>query len=133
MKTRPMVLLAGDSVLIDGVAHCLRERQTMDVVRVDPAVADIKTCVMAISPDVIIFEMDTPQSQSILDLLPERSGTLLLGIDLTCNRVMVLNSRECVTRSMLDLYRVFLCELQRSVRPSNGGTVYGQDESTGSG
>ena len=127
METRPVVLLVGDSVLMESVALCLRVKHMLDVVWLDPESVDITQCVKIVQPALIIFELDAPQTQSILSLLRDRPGTLLLGLDLACSRVIVMNSHQCVTHTMRDLYQVFQSEVSRNIRSSNGGTAYGQN------
>ncbi len=106
MEKQPLIALLGDSVLMDGVAVSLGDRQTLGIVRLDLSKNDIHESLRTLRPDLIVFELDSPLSQSILSLLREQTGIPLLGLDLTCNRVVVLNSRHHVPQSMSDLCQV---------------------------
>jgi ABC-type Fe3+-hydroxamate transport system substrate-binding protein len=106
MGKQPLIALLGDSVLMDGVAFSLRDRQTLGVVRIGPSGHSIEESLKSLQPDLIVFELDSPLSQSILSLLKEQNGIPLLGLDLTCNRVVVLNSHHHIASTMSDLCRV---------------------------
>ena len=75
----------------------------MDFVTVGGSIESLK-------PEYIMFELDTPQTNDVLALLSKLPGTLLLGIDLNCSRVFVINSQEYITRSMKDLNHLFELE-----------------------
>jgi hypothetical protein len=100
MIKRPLVVLLGDSVLIDGVAVSLEGCQELGVARLDTPVIDIEACIQTLKPDVVVFELDSLYSLHILSLLTEQPGIQLVGLDLTSSRVLVLNSRQHTTRSM---------------------------------
>ena len=111
MRKHPLVALLGDSLLMDGVTVSLRERQALYVVRLEPSGNDMGERLKSLRPDLIVFELDTPLSQSILSLLKEQNGIPLLGLDLTCSRVVVLNSRHHTPQTMSDLCQVVQDEL----------------------
>ena len=100
MIKRPLVVLLGDSVLIDGVAVSLGGCQELGVARIDTLVVDIEACIQSLKPDVVVFELDSLYSLHILSLLTEKPGIQLVGLDLTSSRVLVLNSRQHTTRGM---------------------------------
>ena len=133
MESRLAVLFIGDSVLLESVALCLMERPMLDVTWINPQSTDIKQSVMNIKPDLILFELDAPCTQSIISLLRDQPGTLLLGIDLACSRVIVINSHQCDTHTMRDLNRVFQSEVDRIIKSSNGGTMSGQNKRSDTG
>ena len=105
MAKSPLVALLGNSLIIDGVAESITSRQRWDVVRIEPH--DFEQRVNSLKPDLIVYELGNPQSSSILSLLSEQPGTLLLGLDSSCSRVVVMNSHQHITRTMQDLYHVF--------------------------
>jgi hypothetical protein len=104
-------VLLGDSLLVDSVAVGLGAREALDVVRMDAIAADTGEGLKTLKPDLIIFELDTPWSPAIFSVLREQPGTQLLGLDLTCSQVLVLNSHPHPTRNMEELCQLVQTEL----------------------
>ena len=127
MKKRPLVVLLGDSLLMDGVAVGLGGRRILGVVRMNTSVADIGERLRSLNPDVIVFELDTPRSPAILALLREQPGTLLLGLDQTCSQVIVLNSQQHTTRTMKELCQLVQTEVGHKAHSRIEGELIGSD------
>ena len=121
MEKQPLVVLLGDSVLIDGVAVGLAGRQVPSMVRIDTFTPDIAERLKYLKPDMIVFELDTPWSSSIFSLLREQPGILLLGLDLDSSQVIVLNSYRYITRTMNDLYQIVRVQAGQQALLSKGG------------
>ncbi len=100
------IWIIGNTVLMDGVANCLEERQVKNLVRWDTLNTELDANLQTSQPGLIIFELDTPGSYMLLDLLKEQPGIQLLGIDRNSNQVIVLNSSRRKTRTMTDLYQI---------------------------
>lgn len=109
MRDHPLVLLVGDSLLMDSVADSLARSNLLEFNRLD--FIENGELIKALKPEYIVFELDTPQADAVLALLRKRPGTLLLGVDPNCSRVIVMNSQEFVTRSMKELNHLFEIEL----------------------
>ena len=115
MKKQPVVVILGHSLLMEGVAVSLANVEELSLVRIESSVSDIWQQVEALSPDVIVFELEVPHSPFILSLLKERPGILLIGLDVACNRVIVLNSRQLITSTMHDLYQIVESEAKEKM------------------
>ena len=102
----PIIWVIGSSVLMDGVAACLSDRQIKNLVRWDNLSADLDVHLATSKPDLILFELDTPISHQLLDLLKRKPGIHLLGINRSCSQVIVLNSFKRTTRTMTDLSQI---------------------------
>lgn len=120
MNERPQVVLLGDSLLIDGVAVGLEGRQVSGVVRMDTAITNIKERLKSLRPELVVFELDTPRSPAILSLLKEQPGTLLLGLDLTCSQVIVLNSNQRSTLTMQEFCQLVQTEVGQNAARKGG-------------
>lgn len=105
-ESNPVIWIIGNSVLMDGVAACLEDRRVPNLVRWDAVDVYLDANLQASQPSLIIFELDTPGSYMLLDLLREQPGIYLLGINQNCNQVIVLNSYKKKTRTMTDLYQI---------------------------
>lgn len=123
MDQRPLVVLLGDSVLMDGVAVGLADRQALGVVRVEGSTLEIGERLRTLEPDLIVVELDNPQSPSILSLLREQPDTLVLGLELNCNRVLVLNSHQHAARTMTELFHVVRAEVSQTAHEEKGGDL----------
>jgi DNA-binding NarL/FixJ family response regulator len=116
MENRPLVVVLGDSLLMEGVTVSLADCSQLSLFSVDSNDVDIWQRVNSLDPDVVVFELEIPHSPLILSLLKERPGILLVGLDLECNRVIVLNSRQHSTQTMHDLYQIVEAEVGKQVR-----------------
>ncbi len=102
----PVIWIIGNSVLMDGIAACLDDRRIPNLIRWEALDADLDINLHASQPNLILFELDTPGSYMLLDLLREQPGIHLLGIDQNCHQVLVLNSFIRKTRTMTDLHQI---------------------------
>lgn len=88
MEHQISVVVLGDSLLMDSVAGNLRDELSLSVIRVDASCINNRERLKSIQPDLIVFEWDAPRPCSILALLREQPGVLLLGIDTNCSQVV---------------------------------------------
>lgn len=102
----PVVLIIGDTVLMEGVDTCLRELHMANLVHWNAISAGFEKELKECHPRLIIFERDAPSAGILLNLLKDNPGTHLLGIDYKGHHVTVMNSFQFQTRSMSDLQRI---------------------------
>jgi hypothetical protein len=131
METRPLVVLLGDSLLMDGIAISLAGNQLLEMTRLDAHVSDVRQRLHTLKPDLVIFELDTPRLPCILSLLQEQPGILLIGLDLACSRAIVLNSHQHLTPTLNELCRVVQAEAGQKACLSKGGGFIGRNETMG--
>ena len=131
MEKRPLVVLLGDSLLMDGVALSLASQQLWGMIRLDIDVLDSGECLESLNPDLIVFELDSPWSSSILSLIKEQPDILLVGLDLSHSRAIVLNSHQHLTQTMNDLCQVVQAEANKKARSSKGGGFTGRNATLG--
>ena len=116
MEKQTVVVFLGDSVLMEGVAVSLVHNESIISIRVDPATANLIECLRSIAPDLIIFELGTLWSSTILSLLSEQPGLQLLGLDIDCSRVIIMNSYQRYTKSIEELSQLFQDEVSAAPR-----------------
>ena len=131
MEKRPLVVLLGDSLLMDGVAVSLAGRKSWGMVRLDIDVLDIGECLESLNPDLIVFELDSPWSPPILSLITEQPGILLIGLDLSRSRAIVLNSHHHLTQTMNDLCQLVQAQANEKAGSSKGGGFIVRNGTTG--
>jgi hypothetical protein len=124
METRPLVVLLGDSVLMDGIAVSLAGNQLLEITCLDAHAIDVRQCLHTLKPDLVVFELDTSRLPCILSLLWEQPGIPLIGLDLACSRAIVLNSHQHLTPTLNELCRVVQAEAgQKACLPKGGGVT----------
>jgi len=122
METRPLVVLLGDSVLMDGIAVSLAGDQLLEMTCLDAHAIDVSQRLHTLKPDLVIFELEPSRLPGILSLLWEQPGILLIGLDLACSRAIVLNSHQHLTPTLDELCRVVQAEAgQIAYLPKGGG------------
>ncbi len=92
MEKQMLVVVLGDSLLMDSVGSDLRDGLDLNVIQVNAFSADDGDWLKSLNPKLIVFELNTPRPCHILSLLREQPGTLFLGIDINCSQAIVLNS-----------------------------------------
>ncbi|MEJ2209571.1 MAG: hypothetical protein P8129_11110, partial [Anaerolineae bacterium] len=66
MQAKRVIALFGDSLLIDTVEASLQIWQGLGVVRVQSTTADALERLKALCPDLIIFDLNDPNSQLVV-------------------------------------------------------------------
>ena len=107
-----VVVLLGTSVLMESVANSLSRERNLDVIHIDCSPTEITDSFDIRKPDMIIFELDHQQSYPMLSLVKDHADVLFLGIDLTSCQVIVLNTHLRLTRTMDELYKIVMDELE---------------------
>jgi len=111
MEDKPVVVFLGDSMMIDGIVVSLENNELIKTIRFDPSTTNLIECLKDAKPDLIVFELGSVRSHSILSLLSERPGLPLFALDLDCSRVIVVNSHQRFTKSIKELHRLFQDEV----------------------
>jgi len=122
MEERRMVVLFGDSLLMDTVEASLGNRQELGVMRIHTTVTDVEERLKSICPDLIIFDLDAPHSQFVLPFLRDQPGVPLLGLDVTCSRAIALSSQHYITLTANDLVQVIQIQTSHA-REAERGTI----------
>ncbi|MCP4543965.1 MAG: hypothetical protein GY832_43175 [Chloroflexi bacterium] len=106
MENSRLVVLFGDSLLMDGVEASLRASQSLSVMRILDAVTDLRKCLQSLQPDMVIFDWDTPQAQLIVSVLRDQPGVTLLGLDVHSRKVIIVSSHQYTPLSVGELVQV---------------------------
>ena len=116
MEKQTVVVFLGDSMLIEGITVSLAHNKLIKSIHVDPATINLKECLRSIAPDLILFELGTVWSPTILSLLSEQPGLHLLALDVDCSRVIIMNSYQRYTKSIEELSQLFQDEVRATPR-----------------
>ena len=109
MDERQLIVLYGDTLLIDGVEACLAGKHELDVIRVNATLANVGQRLQAIAPDLVIFDVGTPVpelSKLIVPLLQKQPGIPFIGLDADNSEVISLCTTQYPSFSTKDLVDV---------------------------
>lgn len=115
MKVKQVIALFGDSLLIDTVEASLQQSQGLGVVRVQSTTADALDRLKALHPDLIIFDLNDPNSRLVVPFFREHESTPLLCVDVTCSKVLALSCQHYTATSACDLEQLIYRETARAV------------------
>jgi len=130
MGTRPLVVILGDSVLMNGAAISLAGNQSLEITRLDAHAIDVRQRLFTLKPDLVIFELNAPHMPCILALLWEQPGIPLIGLDLACSRAIVLNSHQHLIHTLDELCRLVQAKAGQKASLSKGGGLTEYDGTT---
>lgn len=116
MKDRRIVALVGDSLLMDTIEASLGDSQEFGVMRMYSTVTDIAGRLESLCPDAIIFDWDTPHAEFVLPILRNQPGLPLMGLDVTCSKVIALFSERHITTTVQDLSKVLKVQMACKTR-----------------
>ena len=94
MDDRRLVVLFGDSLLMDTIEASLSENESLGVMRIHTTVPDVGERLKKLQPHLVIFDWDAPHCQFALPFLREQAGIPLLGLDVTSSKAIMLCSQE---------------------------------------
>lgn len=123
-KSRPLVVLLSDSILMEGLGVSLREELGMHVIQIGNHRTDLQQNLDALEPDLIIIDLDDPQLPAILFMLRKQPGSLFLGIDLQFSQVVVSNCNRYPIHSMGEF-----CQLAETLIEGNSHRQAGAEPS----
>jgi hypothetical protein len=106
MKDRRIIVLVGDSLLMDTVEASLGDNQEFGVMRMYSTVTNIAGHLESLRPDAIIFDWDAPHAEFVLSMLRNQPGIPLVGLDVTCSKAIALFSERHITTTVNDLVKV---------------------------
>ena len=106
MKEQQLVVLFGDSLLMDAVEANLAHRDELSLVRIRTAISDIVPRLYSLDPDLVVFDFDDEYSQFVLPLLRVKPGMSLIGLDANFSKAIRLTSHQYLELTSDDLARV---------------------------
>jgi DNA-binding NarL/FixJ family response regulator len=116
MENNRLVVLFGDSLLMDGVEASLRASESLSVMRILDMGVDLSEHLHSLQPDVVLFDWDTPQAQLIVSVLRDQPGVTLLGLDVHSRKVIIVSSHQYTPLSASELVQVIQSQPFHKVR-----------------
>ena len=103
MQKQPQILLIGDSVLIDSLGEKLDGRADSQIIRKCATSVEALKAVHTFIPDLVIYELNDKNADSIFAMLRDQSDTAHLAIDLNSKQVNHLKCHLKPAQSMQEL------------------------------
>ena len=94
MAVSKCVLVYGKSLNLAGIAASLRLNANLDVRLIDPQDPHAKTKLAACVPQTIIYDLTDLPADLDLKLLQDQPDILLIGVDPSCDEVLVLTGQR---------------------------------------
>jgi hypothetical protein len=88
------LVLYGNSVILAGIATGLQRHHPFDIIALEPGCPDTLRHICALDPRAVLFDLAAAPPESVVALLRERPGLLLLGVDPSNDEVLVLSCRQ---------------------------------------
>lgn len=118
MGKQRVIALYGDSLLMDTVEASLGKKLEMGVVRIHTTVPNAVERLKALHPDLVILDLDAPDSQFVLAFFKEQPNVPLLCLDVTSSQVLALSCQHYTVPTANDLTRII--DMQTATRHSGG-------------
>ncbi len=106
MEKHRRVAVYGNSLNIAGIAASLKANAAMDVLCINPDFPNAWQSLDKNDLAAIVFDLSDPLLLPDITLLRDRSGLLLIGVDLGRDELLVLSSHPEQVLTMADLVRV---------------------------
>lgn len=103
MVTQKRVLVYGRSLNLAGITACLKLDPGMHVDFINPNYPAARQSLDDLNPETIIFDLTDMPSDLDLNLLQNRPGLLLIGVDPSSNEVLVLTGQRNKVVTLNDL------------------------------
>ncbi len=100
------MVLYGNSLVMSTIGASLRAHSGLELVRLEPGAPDAAQRLLALHPDVVLFDLATAEPDFAVTLLKQHSKLLLIGVDLANARMLVLSGHESNVLTVDDLLHV---------------------------
>ncbi len=100
------IILYGNSLAVSSLGASLRDREGLRVLPVPTGDLSETQWRNEQQPDVVVFDLASPQPGFAVELLRSRPGLLLVGVDLANGKALVLSSQTSRVLTTDDLVQV---------------------------
>ena len=106
MNTQQLVVLYGDSLLLDSVEASLASDHYVSVMRLRAATPEMAERLCDRGPDLLSYDRDASHFRGLVPFLKTRPSVPLLGLDVNVNKVISLTSTVHTVDNQEELKRV---------------------------
>ena len=105
-EAKTKIWIIGSDLFMDGIAAYLEHRSIPNIIHMDTLSAELTNAILDTSRPILIFELETPDSDALMKLLKKKPGINLIGIHQKNNQMILFSSTKTAIRSMDDLYQI---------------------------
>lgn len=117
----PTVAVVGASLLLEGIAANLARCEEIKVLQITADVDEAAAWLSGAWPIIIIFELDSLYAELLCDRLTSSLRPLLVGLDFSNNRIVVVDGQEYSAPNIEDLRAIVLGAVRNRGELSKGG------------
>ena len=100
------VSIIGESILVEGIVVSLENNTQMKIQRINADNEDALHLITDFNPKVIIYPLGFPEVEQILSQVRIKPDVRLIGLDIECNQVLVMDSHLHRSLSLEDLQKL---------------------------
>ena len=106
MEKRRTVALYGSNLVMSTIGASLQEKPEFQVQQIQGLLPDIIDNLEAPPPDVILFDLAAAEPHFAVPLLRNHPTIMLIGVDVSCNKMLVLSGEQSRLLTADDLVQV---------------------------
>ena len=106
MSPPPCVVIYGNSVFLAGIRADLKGRTWLQLVTVEPGSPDALRRIRELNPAVVLVDLAAAQPDVAISVLRDRPEIILIGVDPSSDKMLVLYSRQEQPLSAADLVQM---------------------------
>ena len=107
-----VLALCGESLLIEGIEASLKDREGVEIVRLNTSRPGAVQILDKLSPDIIVFDLTPSHLSCVFTFLRTHTDVVLIGLDLARDLALFLSGEWCMLPSVADLMQVIEARIQ---------------------
>ncbi len=107
-----VLALCGESLLIDGIEASLKDRESVEIVRLNTSRPTAVQVLDKLCPDIIVFDLTPSQLSCVFTFLRTHTEVVLIGLDIDCDLALVLSAEWRMLPTVADLLQVIEARIQ---------------------
>lgn len=108
----PVLALFGESLLIEGLEASLKDREGVEIVRLDTSRPTAVQVLDKLSPDIIVFDLAPSQLSCVFTFLQTHTDVILIGLDIDHDQALFLSGEWRMLPTVADLMQVIETRIQ---------------------
>jgi len=119
VKPNRQILLYGNSLILGSIGASLRRLSQFEVTAFAPPMQEMQD-LHSLTPDIILFDLETTHSEPVFSMLKTHPRLLLVGISPDINLVKIWSGRQVRELSTQSLFELIKSEVKNLPVTSSG-------------
>ncbi len=107
-----VLVLCGESLLIESIEASLQDREELEIVRLDTSRPGAVQALDKLSPDIIVSDLTPDQLSCVFTFLRTHTDVVLIGVDLDRDLALFLSGECRMLPTVADLMQVIEARIQ---------------------